>query len=105
MMMTSDGKSGWQIAENILSSSYNNIGRILSPAGTKTLTTFTGYSMHRGYFQAKQLSFNAYMGAYRSWESCALSYAFLLPAVYNACLSITTNDPVRRAHERGFSLI
>ena len=26
-------------------------------------------------------------------------------AVYNACLSITTNDPVRRAHERGFSLI
>ena len=102
---TNDGKSGWQIAENILSSSYNNIGRILSPAGTKTLTTFTGYSMHRGYFQAKQLSFNAYMGAYSSWGAYALSYAFLLPAVYNAYLSITTNDPVRRAHERGFSLI
>ena len=100
-----DGKSGWQIANDIISSTYNNSGRILSSSGAKALTTFSGYTMHRGFFQAKQLGVDAYLGAYSKSSSYFISYGFVASAWIQTYMSITSVNPVQRAYQRGYSLI
>ena len=94
-----DGKGGWQIAGDMIQSTFNNAGRILSPTGMKAVTTTNGYI---GYYKRSHGAFEQYAST-----SCskALSYGFLVYNSYQAYKSATANDPVIRAYKRGYSLI
>ena len=93
-----DGKSGWQIANDIVSSAYDNTGRILFPAMMKPVTTANGYIR---YYRNFHISFRDYAYVYK--PSIA-AYGGVIYAFYNVCVAATSTDPVQRAYERGYLL-
>lgn len=102
---TIDQKEGWMVANDMLSSVYGNTGRILTPYGTKSLTTFAGYSMHMGYFKTVQMTGNQFLNAGYKLHSYLIAYGFAAYSIYQTYVSIKSSDPVKRAYERGYSLI
>ena len=97
-----EGKNGWQIANDILSSTYTNPGKILFPAVTKSATTsvmyvFTDIAKHK----VIPLSFQTYL---QSSAGRAIPYGFAAYAWVNTTYSIVCNDPIARAHQRGYTL-
>lgn len=96
---TANEKNGWQVAEDIISSNYNNILSILSPSGMKTVTTLNGYI---GYYKIYPISFKEYAKT----TVGRLSYVFAAYAWYKTYQSFTYsgNDIDQWAYERGYSL-
>ncbi len=92
-------KNGWQVANDIISSNYNNMLSILSPSGMKTVTTLNGYI---GYYKIDPISFKEYAKTPVGF----LSYVFAAYAWYKTYQSFTYsgNDIDQWAYERGYSL-
>ena len=90
-----EGYSGWQIANNVVTSLYNNTGRILSPSKIKIATTANSFISS---YMADQL--------YKSTpKGMVISYALALYACFKTVESAFASDPVRRANQRGYYLI
>ena len=94
-----DGKNGWQLANDVFSSSYNNTGRILSSSKMKIVTTANSYI---GFYKINPVSFDEYA---RTPAKKAFSYIFFGYACYHTYRSIIAEDPIQRAYNRGYSLI
>ena len=97
---TENGKSGWQVANDILSSNYNNMLSILSPSGMKTVTTINGYI---GYYKMFPVCFGEYA---RTTVGQFIPYACVAWAWYKTYQSSTySGDDIDQwAYERGYSL-
>lgn len=98
----SDGKSGWQIANDCLESISINSDKILLPVATKTLTTggkyiFTDLTNHK----VVPLEFNKYL---KSPSGKVILYSFAAYAWIQTVDTILDNDPIARAKERGYTL-
>ena len=91
------GDSGWQIWDDVISS-YNNLGRILSPIGTKAVTTANKYI---GYNKRNSISFKKYL---HTPGGKIVAYAFAFYAWYQTHQTIKSSNPIHRAYERVFSL-
>ena len=96
---TMDGNFGWQTADDVLSSTYNNIHRILDPIGMKAVTTANGYI---AYYKLEKIGFKSY-AALNLGKT--VSYAFAAYAWIQTGISIYTQNPLQRAYERGYTLI
>ena len=94
-----DGKGGWQIAGDMIQSTFNNASRILSPTGMKAVTTTNSYIK---WYKAAN---NATTSFLKSTSNPMMSYCFVGFALIQTYISATTSNPVGRAYERGFSLI
>lgn len=93
-----DGDSGWQVLDNVISSSFNNMGRILSPIGTKAVTTANKYI---GYNKRNSISFKKYL---HTPGGKIAAYAFAFYAWYQTHQTIESSNPIQRAYERGYSI-
>lgn len=98
-----EGKSGWEIANNCINSLYNNGGKILSSAFTKSATTSAAY-VATDFIKHKvvPLSVNSYL---RSAGGKILPYALVAWSWGQTIHSIFRDDPIARANERGYNLV
>ena len=100
---TSEGKSGWQTANNCVDSVFNNGGKIVGftpvtkAGGISSKYIYTDLSKHK----VVPLKFNTFL---KSTSRKSLPYGF---AIYNwghTTYSILSNDPMLRALQRGYAL-
>ena len=94
-----DGLSKLQVTNNVLVSIFNNTGRILSPSKIKIVTTANAYI---GYFKKTGIESISYGVSPRS---IAISYSLAAYAWIQTGFSYYLNNPVKRANERGYSLV
>lgn len=99
---TNDGDNGWQIANDCIDSVFVNGGQIISPAGTKAITTSATYiATDLIKHKVVPLGFNSFLS---SPGSKVLPYLGSLLAWGYAGYAVFCNDPVAVANQRGDSL-
>lgn len=96
----SDGKRGWQIANDCVDSVFSNGGKIVSSVATKPATTSGAYLIEdiRNH-KVVPLEYGAYL---KSSGGKILPYLGAAYAVSNTIYAAFCNDPVARAAERGY---
>ena len=90
------------IANDIMSSLYQNTGRIYAPAKMKIFTTFFGYSKNYNYM-GKHVAFGDFAKTTLKMNYFSLGLCFALN-LYQIAETIRTDNPIKRANERGFAL-
>ena len=95
-------KAIWMIANDIMSSLYQNTGRIYAPAKMKIFTTFFGYSKNYNYM-GKHVAFGDFAKATKNINAMSLIVCCALN-LYQVVKTARTDNPIKRANERGFAL-
>ena len=90
------------IANNIMSSLYNNTGRIYAPTKMNTFSTFYQYSTHYNYM-GKHLAFGDFAKATKKTNGAFLALSCALN-LYQVVKTAKADNPIKRANERGFAL-
>ena len=97
------GKNNWQVANDCMTSIFNNGGKIILPSVTKSASTsamylFTDVAKHK----VVPLSVTSYLS---SPGGKALPYTLTVFAWADTVVSFLSNEPVARATQRGYTLI
>ena len=97
-----DGDNGWQIADDCIDSTFNNIGKIIAPVALKSLTTgATYFATNSAKHKLAPVLFDTFL---HSNANQVLAYGFV---TYNWCetvYSILCVDQIARANQRGYRL-